>query len=1477
MGRCNLLLIQKAGIMSDIIFDIDVNTSSIKKKNAEVKADMAEMAQNVEKSGLRVEDMAEKAGNALGKMADKVPSISDKIKKEMSSSGQSIREMATEAQTQANQLNSTFKRLTTAVAGFFTINYVSQFAMKIATVRGEFQQMEVAFNTMLQSKEKADSLMSEVVQLAATTPFTLEQVGAGAKQLLAYQVPADEVIDTLTRLGNVSAGLSVPIDRLILAYGQVKAKGKLMGDDLRQFTEAGVPMVHELAKQMGVADSQVSKLIETGRVGFPEVQQVINNLTNSGGMFYNMMVEQSKTITGQISNLHDAFDRMLNDLGKSHEGPINDVIAGLSTLVSHYEILLKVLEEMIAVYGVYKAALMAVAVANKIKDFRTITETVMQYTQAGVKAVEVTRTMTLAETAHALATKSSNAAASLLNKTLIKNPYIVVAAALGILVSTLYIFWNRTTEADKVLKNHIETQKKYSDQLEDEKAKTEALVDTARNDKASKEERIKAINQLKEISGGYLNSLDLENIKTSKGAQLLANYNKQLKARIFLEATQEEKKKIIKDEYYAYISLNNAKYHLNRYDKTNAQSIPVVTSYGVNANVVDPTRANYQKQIEDARAWIKAIDVEKKSLDNEEAKYSMFLSGKVTSEVKKNVSERKKEIKAEIIAAQKELQKMRSPGSFATDEAIAGQVKNVEDLTKKLKTLTGVDTKKEDSKRNRDLKKRQAAEKREQQEEHKAAADKLKGKEELAKKELELNQKLEDSKLAIISDGVVKQKAEVEVAYQNELNQIQEQENGILKALNDSKGIKPLNKNGSKNKNYITTIPTDLTDKDGNNIAQSLSDQRANAKKAENDKIEKIDSDAADKIKAINDGITEKFISDLEREKRAINSKYDDWVKQAEDLGQSQSFIDNINEQRKKELAKADNDSALELSDYYRKAFGDIEKYGYQTIKKLAAETGDIVNSAKSTKVNGQTFMIVDIPTIDKEGKEVKKQVSLTVDEFTKLQAKYVELNKATEDKNPFATLGASFKSVVASLKSGNKDDLSNALTTFDSSVTKSIAIVNDWSDSLSQIFGSEISTDVKTLTQLAAGATEVGTGVAQLASGDIVEGVTNTLKGVANIYTTLTAGSKKYKEDQEKWTSELINLQLEYNAVLNEQIRLQMNSNSSVFITDNAKAAVNATEALIDSQKKYNDTLKDKSLKEFLSDLEIKIGVAKKKFLGITTGSKNVYGSLYEKYHDLIKDNGEFNDELAKTLLNLDGIPAATKDALNQLIAYQEQIKTNEDAIGSAINSLAGSISSNLKDSLVSAWDAGTDSFAAFKASVSKGIKDIIDQTVFNAVFSKQFKQLQNDMEASFGENGDQSVTDDVAKLLTAAPELIAKWKEAMKSSEDAAKASGFDFSSTDTSTDTSMQGAIKQEMTEETAGKLEGTFRSIRDYSKQQLDANLNAANHLVMIEANTARAAVATEDTVNRLDKAITELQNISKNTKPSQSARDMGIKL
>lgn len=246
------------------------------------------------------------------------------------------------------------------------VQQLMNLAKEIATVRGEFQQLEIAFSTMLGSTERASRLMDQVTEFAATTPNDLGQVANGVKQLLAYGSEAEEVVSEMRMLGDIAAGLSIPLGDIVYLFGTTRTQGRLYTQDLRQFMGRGIPLAEELARQFGVAKEEVGELVTAGRVGFEEVNTALRAMTSEGGKFYQLMAQQSKSITGQLSNLGDSVQQMFNEIGTHLEGVISSAIGLASSAVDNYQRIGKVIADLVAAYGAYRTALVVVtAIRNQ--------------------------------------------------------------------------------------------------------------------------------------------------------------------------------------------------------------------------------------------------------------------------------------------------------------------------------------------------------------------------------------------------------------------------------------------------------------------------------------------------------------------------------------------------------------------------------------------------------------------------------------------------------------------------------------------------------------------------------------------------------------------------------------------------------------------------------------------------------------------------------------------------------------------------------------------------------------------------------------------------------------------------------------------------------------------------------------------------------------------------------------------------------
>lgn len=235
----------------------------------------------------------------------------------------------------------------------------------IVTTRGQFQQLEIAFETMLRSGTKSKALMDQLVVTAAKTPFDLQGIASSTKQMLAYGSSVENVVDEIVMLGNVASGVGAPFGEIAYLYGTLRAQGRAYAVDIRQFAGRGIPIYEELAKVIGVSKDEVSALITEGKVGFAEVEQAFKNMTSSSGVYYNLMQEQSKSLTGMISNLGDAWDSALNKIGQENQDVFATGIQGAITLVENYDEILRILQAITIAYGSYKAAIVLNTLVTK--------------------------------------------------------------------------------------------------------------------------------------------------------------------------------------------------------------------------------------------------------------------------------------------------------------------------------------------------------------------------------------------------------------------------------------------------------------------------------------------------------------------------------------------------------------------------------------------------------------------------------------------------------------------------------------------------------------------------------------------------------------------------------------------------------------------------------------------------------------------------------------------------------------------------------------------------------------------------------------------------------------------------------------------------------------------------------------------------------------------------------------------------------
>jgi tape measure domain-containing protein len=454
---------------------------------------------------------------------------------------------------QAGRFESSFQNLGRLAVGAFAFSKLAELPQELLRVRGEFQQLEIAFTTMLRSKSKADAFLKEGAAFAATTPFNLRDVGTAQKQLLAYGFSVNEIIPSLKRLGDISAGLGLPFERLTYLYGTTKTQGRLFAQDLNQFVGSGIPLIAELAKQFGVAEDKVRGLVEDGKVGFSEVKKAIEGMTSGSGIFAGTLDAQSKSLLGLKERLGDAYAAMLNDIGKQNEGIAADLLNTATNVLQHYQDVIDILEVLIGSYGGYRAALLVASVAQLAQIPITEAQAIAQ-----AQAANATGFLTLSQTRAAASTALLTRAQAALNGVMNLNPILLIGTALAALATAYFVFRDEVAKIKTAQELMAESGRQVATSFNKQQGEIKTLIGVIQNQNVAESERLKAYDKLKAIAPDITAGLDFQRAKTADLTKELNQYLVALRKRIELESATGKAKEAYDQQAEAAEKLKKA-------------------------------------------------------------------------------------------------------------------------------------------------------------------------------------------------------------------------------------------------------------------------------------------------------------------------------------------------------------------------------------------------------------------------------------------------------------------------------------------------------------------------------------------------------------------------------------------------------------------------------------------------------------------------------------------------------------------------------------------------------------------------------------------------------------------------------------------------------------------------------------------------------------------------------------------------------
>ena len=1380
------------------------------------------------------------------------------------------------SQKETDKLQQSINNLAKGAMAFFTISKAYDFAQKIIAVRSQFQQLEIAFGTMLKSKEKANALMAQMTDLAAKTPFGLQEVSEGAKRLLAFQVPAEEVTETLRRMGDVAAGLGVPMGQLIHVYGQVKAQGKLMTNDLYQFMNAGIPIIAELSKVVGKSETEIKDMVSAGKIGFAEVQAVIKGMTDEGGLFYNLMAEQSKTLSGQLSNLEDNFAQVLNEIGKATEGIASGAISSVAFLVENYQTLGKVIAGLIATYGAYKTAILV---------------------NSAIVAVnaEITKGWTIAQLAQYRGLLLLEKAQKLLNTTMLSNPYVLVTTAVMGLISAYFILREATDADTEATKRHNELREEQANKVEEERNRINKLIATIQDETKSWNERNKAFLELQKTTNGVLDKYTSLNQVLREMSQVLKELNgryetmneglsrdavkntedtiKQKEAQI--ERLKAEMKTTASRDHRVALQMdiNDIKRSIEADKILRKKQLKVVVKNDVanyesslSGKSLDQIQAEkkliteaYNLRKKQAKEAVSNLSVSKIDSNNPYLKYDWEELGMYNEATERQIKLKQQEKvqttdfiakKEEILALQNKINEAESKNknSRSVDNKdlsdLEAKKTKLKGLIDEYKQGTGIDLSQKNTPKS-----------------------KAKTKSELPTFDQEAHL-LQTTRLAIDNE-LAQQKANIE-----QMQEGYEKELALVRYYYDEKA-EAIRRGGEDAR---IALEKERADSKG-----LMSDATYNARLNAINENEIIANEQNSALKIqqeqkLLDGLLEKYQTYTDQRK-AIEEKYNaDIAALQAKLGADAPQVKKAQDEKARELKKLDI--------LYKKEGTAIAKLFENMRKKTVKEIRETIADAE--KEIDQLASMLDMGDKD------------NVDYIQNLKQQ-LEQARDTADRGDtvFGKLGTSIKNLFkAKPNTAEWQEAFNGMLSSAQSITSEFGQLGQEFEKLGQSTGNESLKRIGQTMQTVSNTLNRTLSMAQT-GGSIGGGWGAAIGAVVGLVTSGIEAQSKARMEHERKIQEItaakLNQQSDYNRLLYEE-RMLHKENTSVF---GKKEVAIALGYLKEYRQQWEGLQKDiksgltKERKDYLdqnrfrilnknwfdnqSEFEQKASNLEKINIAIgsyTKGSlwwkktETIWGGITSVYPELIKANGEFNAELAKSIIKNVEFGESGKQALQDIIDQYDRAQESQKKFEEYVQNTFGELGKDITNSVYTALQKGEDAFESFSKTIGNVMGKLGKQLMYELYVADIFKDLQAKvLQAGKNSKGDSKVfAEQSSKLVgdfgSAMKGKIGEMQQFLKDWNTMSSNIGFDFIN-------EQRKAVEKglsRMSQDSADELNGQFRLQTQLSAEMKNAMLQSVKeftethefmkvsfaqqlkHLAGIEANTYKLHKIETDIAN-----------------------------
>lgn len=1279
-------------------------------------------------------------------------------------------------------------------------------------VRGEFQSMQTAIETMV-GEDIAGRLIPQIKELAKISPLTMSDMVGAEKMMLGFNIQAEDTIKYLKAISDISMGESSKFNSLTLAFSQMSAAGKLMGQDLNQMINAGFNPLQIISEKTGKSIATLKDEMSKGAVSAEMVQQAFIDATSAGGKFYNMSENASKTINGQLSMMQDALDSVFNELGIKSESVIMDGIQMTTSLIQNYETVGKVLAGLVVTYGTYRTAVMLVTAAENGHSAATM---VMR------------GRILLAQKAQAL-----------LNATMLKNPYVLLATVAIGAASAIWALSKRTTEAQEVQERYNASKENTIRKEEAHRQEIQRLISVASDEVEATANRNGAIEALKKAYPGIIEKYIDEEGHLTNLIQLQKELNEE-QSKKKAESNQARLDAINakvrnQEEYVLRMSgseeaIKEANDVLKELQRQQKEAQAAVNSDYINARIEEAKKLSdieLKKSISQWKSSLSKVtgDIIGDFSRDEVSSFiksleSILYAREKQTKNKKYWEKQKKEAETALNSIASSQKKLLDTGKFkGIDDAV---VNNYKDNVRKLKEAE------------KELKVYDSSSKQENQS-PKEVTKQLKQEEQLAEQLLSIRRKNQQDEINLMEDGTERKLKQIDLDYQRELDAIKKQRRE-WESLQGGK----------------------LTDEQMSTLGMWAS----NAAKGR-----------------------ESGISDVNRKKLESDRKA--WQEYFIEYGNYQEKRKNLVQKYNDELAKLQKDSpeyAIKEAEKSKAIEQLDEQYGKST-KAMADLFEDASNksvSAIQSIIDKYEILIKYMSGTDKDISIADlKGIGFTDKDIEGIEKGEISIKDVTDaikglkdelkGKSPWQAFVYDLEKGIEAIKKGGNDSkkIGQGITDIGNAVTSFAPALNEFGSSIADIFGFDDSKITSAVDALG-GLGQTASGVGQIMSGDIVGGAMSAVSGISAVVSALDgmfgADYSHYNEMVEEYNKlneiwdELIDKKLEYintsygaeaDKVGKEALELVNKSIEAYRILGRERLNSGASAGSHSIGKRMAKNTSSSDWQDIARALDMSVKDAKD-FIG--TGRMTGLFDLTTEQLEKLKS------EAPTFWAKLDG---DVRDYLDKIIEGEERIEEihnqiNEQLTQTTFDGVYSNFIDTLMDMKASSKDAAEDVSEYFmQAMLSEQIG-----TLYQDKLKKWYEKFAKGME-------DGSLTESERNALNS--EYMGYIEEAMKLRDELAAATGYDKISQESTSQLSTSRGFGTEMTHEDAGELSGRFTALQiageeiknQSTMQSQSLNLLTVKADALLSINTETRNIA-DDTRDLIAQSYLELVQISENT-------------